>query len=195
MKIGILGGTFDPIHAGHLALARAAKNQFNLSKVLFIPAFIPPHKAAERSMTPAPYRYRMVELAIKGESSFEISHVELDRAEISYTVDTLRTLKAKYPSAELYLILGEDACLEFSTWKDPDQIRMLCRIVVAKRPGWEKKGVLAGVDGWIKMNPVDVSSSSLRIHLIEGRKIGPDQVPSEVLDYIERFGLYRKQPA
>lgn len=195
MKIGILGGTFDPIHKGHLALARAAQKQYHLSKVLFIPAFIPPHKASERSMTPAPYRYRMVELAIKDESNFEISHVELDRAEISYTVDTLTTLKAKYPQDELFLLLGSDTFLEFSTWRDPETIRRLCRILVALRPGSGSSKAMPGVDGWIKMDPVDLSSSTLRAALMGGRRLSEDQISPDVSRYIERLNLYRKQPA
>src|SRR3989338_1455725 len=107
MKIGVLGGTFDPIHLGHLMLAGAAKNQYGLDKVVFVPAFIPPNKLNRRDITPAPYRYEMVRLAIQDIPGFEISDIELSRPDISYTVDTLRSFKQQFPDAEFYLIMGE----------------------------------------------------------------------------------------
>lgn len=189
MKIGILGGTFDPIHQGHLALARAAKKQFRLDKVLFIPAFIPPHKTSNRDLTPAPYRYRMVELAIREEPDFEISHAELDRPDISYTVDTLRALQKKYPKAELYLILGTDALRQFPTWHEPDEIRRLAGFLVAHREPEEALGTSEKGLKWIDMPVCPLSSSKIRQEIREGKSPG-DALPEGVEDYIRRMKLY-----
>ena len=194
MKIGILGGTFDPIHQGHLVLARTAKKQFQLDKILFVPAFIPPHKTSRRDLTPAPYRYRMVELAIRKEPDFEISHAELDRPDISYTVDTLRALQKKYPGAELFLILGVDALKQFPGWHEPEEIRRLAVFLVAPRDSGEKrspeKGSLLERDvKWIDMPICPLSSSKIRQEIREGKAVG-DALPEGVEAYIRRMKLY-----
>ena len=189
MKTGILGGTFDPIHQGHLALARAARDQFSLDRVLFVPALIPPHKAARRDMTPAPYRYRMVELAMPGEKGFEISDVEFSRPEISYTADTLHTLKEKYPEDRLFLILGEDSLAEMPRWKEPDKIKELAALLAAKRPGVAAVSYPDGVQ-WIQMPACSASSSAIREQIRKGGKAGPGLLPPEVEDYIHKMGLY-----
>ncbi len=186
MKIGILGGTFDPIHEGHLLLARAAIKQFKLDKVLFIPAFIPPHKSARRDMTPAPYRYRMTELALGQEAGFEISDIELNRPEVSYTVDTLRALAEKFKGAELFLILGADAAAQFESWQEPDEIRRLAVLAAAPRPGCVLPENVERLD----MPLCPITSSDVRRTLAAGNRPGAGILPHAVLEYIESMKLY-----
>ena len=190
MKTGILGGTFDPVHQGHLALARAAARQFALDRVLFIPALIPPHKAARRDMTPAPYRYRMTELAIMGEEKFEISDIEFSRPEISYTADTLHALKEKFPDDEFFLILGEDSLAEMPRWKEPERIKKLAALIAAKRPGAEASHA-SGVQ-WIQMQACPISSSGIREKIRQSGKAGPAVLPPAVEEYIHTMRLYSR---
>jgi len=192
MKIGILGGTFDPIHQGHLFLARIAKRQLGLDKILFIPAFIPPHKASRRDLTPAPYRHRMVEIAILGEQGFEISKVELDRPDISYTVDTLRLLKEQYPKAPFYLIMGTDTLKEISNWHKPDEIRKLATFLVASRQDQKEKGISRKGVVWIDMPVCPYSSSAIRELLHQGISPGA-MLPPGVEDYIRSMKLYGRK--
>lgn len=189
MKIGILGGTFDPIHLGHLAIAKAAQKQFCLDKVLFIPAFIPPHKVARRDLTPAEYRYQMVKLAIADEPAFEICKIELDRPDISYTVDTLRALKKLYPDDELFLILGEDSLEAFSSWREPEEITRLAHILVAHRNGVQQKIDLNGKLEWIQVPVCPFASSEIRKRLSQ-KQGGAGMLPLAVEKYIREKKLY-----
>ena len=192
MKIGILGGTFDPIHEGHLVLAREAVKQFQLSKVVFIPASIPPFKTLRPGLTSAPHRYRMVELAIREEPNFEISDVELSRPDVSYTVDTLRILKEQYPSAELYLILGQDSFNELPMWKDPEEISRLARFLVASREGVTAKSLYEKKVQWLNMPFVSVSSSAIREQIRQGKALARGTLPAQVRSYIQRMNFYRE---
>lgn len=133
-KIGIIGGSFDPVHNGHLGLARAARSTFQLDRVLFVPAGTPPHKQ-NQAITPAHHRVEMLRLAIDGEPGFEISKVEIERGGVSYTIDTLRTLQSENPDAELNLIMGADTFLDLDTWKEFDRVLASCNVLVASRPG------------------------------------------------------------
>ncbi len=189
MNTAILGGTFDPIHQGHLALARAAKKQFSLDRIFFVPAFIPPHKAGRRDMTPAPYRYRMTELAVHGEPGFEVSGIEFSRPEISYTIDTLHAFQQQFPEDRLFLILGEDSLAEMPQWKEPEQIKKIAGLLVAKRPG--ASAVLPGGARWIKMPECPFSSSAIREQIRNGEKIAPEILPAQVEEYIHTKNLYR----
>ena len=191
MKTGILGGTFDPIHQGHLALARAAKKQYLLDRVLFVPALIPPHKAARRDMTPAPYRYRMAELAILGEQGLEMSDIEFSRPEISYTVDTLHALKQKFPEDRFFIILGEDSLAELPQWKELEQIKKMAELLAARRPG-TKADLPAGAR-WIEMPECPISASSIREQIRKGEKPGPGILPERVEQYIHQMKLYSTQ--
>ncbi len=191
MKLGIFGGTFDPIHEGHLALVRKAKEQFGLDKILFIPAFIPPHKAGRHDLTPAPYRYRMVELAIAKEPDFEISPMELNRPDISYTVDTLRLLKEKKSEAKLYLILGEDSLAEIASWREPEEIYKRATLVVGHREGDYPPVKKDQKILWIDMPVCAYSSSEIRRLIREGKSVH-SMVPYEVETYIHQMKLYQK---
>ncbi|MBI3316546.1 MAG: nicotinate (nicotinamide) nucleotide adenylyltransferase [Candidatus Omnitrophica bacterium] len=192
MNIGILGGSFDPIHMGHIKLAGVAKEQFSLDKILFIPAFIPPHKSSRRDLTAAPYRYRMVELAIKNFPGYEISHVELDRPDISYTVDTLSTLKHQSSPRDIYyLILGADSLEELPQWKNPEAILKMATLLVAPRPGSNKNPYPEHTQ-WIQMPFCLISSSEVRKVFERGEKVPQGFLNPEVENYIRRMGLYRK---
>lgn len=188
MKIGIFGGTFDPVHSGHLKLANAAMTQFGLEKILFIPAPKPPHKISQE-ITPAPFRYRMVEMAIQDEPRFEISDAELNRPDISYTSDTLRELKKKYPQDELFLILGADSVAGMASWREPEEIRKMATLVAARRPGYDAGVETAGIR-WINMPEIPVSSSEIRARLARNQSPGAEVLPERVETYIRKMKLY-----
>lgn len=133
-RIGILGGTFDPIHSGHLGIASEAREKFRLDRVLFVPANISPHKR-QRTITPPHHRLEMIRLAIQSEPAFCVSEIEINRAGISYTIDTLESLERVCPDAELFLILGADAFKDMATWKEYRRLLEKYHILVATRPG------------------------------------------------------------
>ena len=137
MRIGILGGTFNPIHVGHLVLAEEAREKLNLDKVIFVPAYIPPHKKEEALAEPND-RFKMVELALRGNSDFEVSSFEIDSKTTSYSVETLKAFKQKYgEEAKLFFITGADSLGEIYSWKEIDQIFKLSHFIVANRPGYD----------------------------------------------------------
>ena len=171
MRIGILGGTFDPVHNGHLALARAACEQLELDRVLFVPAFQHPFK---KKIVAAPeVRLQCVTLAVSKEKQFGVSDCEIRRGGISYTVDTVKTLRTEYSEPnELYFITGGDWGRDLKKWKDIDAIFSLARFVVAPRPGFDlkkipKQAVL------LRFTPLDISSSGIRACLKRGAATSP----------------------
>ncbi|OGW79057.1 MAG: nicotinate (nicotinamide) nucleotide adenylyltransferase [Omnitrophica bacterium GWA2_52_8] len=191
MKLGILGGTFDPIHQGHLALAEAALKQFLLDKILFIPAAIPPHKTDCVSLTSGEIRLKMVQLAIRYNKCFEASDLELVRPGVSYTVDTLRQLKKKYPADKLFLILGQDSFESLSSWHEPQEIRCLADILVARRDGaHEQSGETEHHE--IMMKEVPVSASMIRRSIYFGKKVDEKELPLPVAEFIRQGHLYLK---
>ena len=194
-RLGLLGGTFDPFHFGHLAAADAAIDCANLDRVVFIPAAQPPHRPP--AVASPEQRLEMCRLGIEGEPRFEVSEVELKREGPSYTVDTLAELRKQHPDDELFLILGWDAARLFSTWHKPDEVRELATIVVVARPGSavpreeDLKGVgldKAKVVLCVRTTP-DVSASEIRKALEEGKPI-TGKVPSAVERYIASHRLY-----
>ncbi len=141
MKIGILGGTFNPIHIGHLILGEEACRILNLDKLIFVPAYLPPHKE-ERDLIDAEDRYKMVALAIKGNPFFEVSKSEIKRKGKSYSIQTIREFKDRFgEESELFLITGSDVLEEFSMWKEIDKIFKLSNFIVANRPSYPIKEV------------------------------------------------------
>lgn len=135
MKLGLLGGSFNPVHNGHLGIARHARESLHLDQVLFIPTGDPPHKR-DGVLAPAKDRFEMVRLAIAGTPAWTLSDSELRRAGKSYSIDTVREFQQLYgPSAELYFLIGLDAFLDFPTWKEPHALLKACRFVVLSRPG------------------------------------------------------------
>jgi len=185
MRIGVYGGTFDPIHVGHLAIARAALDGAKLDRVLFVPARRSPLKESG-PVASADDRLAMLEAAVRDEPRFAISRVELEREGPSYTVDTLDAL-AK--DGELYLILGSDALSELSRWKSPDRVRKLAKILVARRPGAPDVDASLGAEAFDAPR-LDLSSRELRARAGRGLSLRY-LVPDEVWRHIERRGLYR----
>jgi nicotinate-nucleotide adenylyltransferase len=184
MRIGILGGSFDPIHHGHLILAHAAKEELGLNRVLFIPANKSPHKTDTKPAT-AEDRLEMVRLAIEGEEGFEVSDVELRRPAPSYTVETLRELKKSHPQDEFVLLIGADNVATFDTWREPEEIRHLAQIAVLDRAG------SAAAHDWPTVRRlVDISSTDIRARAADGRSIRY-LTPDAVCDYIATHSLYR----
>jgi len=197
-KIGVMGGTFDPIHIGHLVTAEAVRMEYHLDKVLFIPAANPPHKQ-ETQVALAAHRYRMTVMATESNSHFDVSPIELERPGLSYTIDTLHTLIEQYgENTEFYFITGADAVLELPTWKNIDQLLKLCYFIAATRPG-----CICSIDSVIQKFGIQgreriqrlptpelaISSTDIRERVRSGRSI-KYIVPECVEDYILKEGLY-----
>ncbi|NLF38296.1 nicotinate (nicotinamide) nucleotide adenylyltransferase [bacterium] len=191
MKIGILGGTFDPVHTAHLAIAEQAVRQLGLDRVLFIPAWIAPHKGQNRAATErTKHRLAMLRLAVKGNAAFAVSDIEVARGGTSYTIDTLRALRAaKGPDAEFSLLIGADNFAQFDTWREAGEIPRLCSIAVYARPGCPLGSLprhIRALDGPL----LDISATWLRRQTARGGSIRY-LVPEPVRAYIERHKLYR----
>jgi nicotinate-nucleotide adenylyltransferase len=190
-KMGILGGTFDPIHMGHLVLAQQVKEKLKLGQVMFIPCLIPPHKT-RRKLSPAKDRFRMVETAVQDNLAFSVSDMELKRGGLSYTVDTLRQLRCSHPDTELYFLTGSDVLDEIHTWKDPEEIYRLAKMVIAVRPGFDSidsKNPFAKKSMLVEITGVDISSSRIRQKVKKGQSI-KYLVPPKVEEYILKKKLY-----
>ena len=195
MKLGVMGGTFDPIHLGHVAMAEAAADCAGLDRVLLIPASVPPHRAA--ATAPARYRLAMVRLAAAGHPRLEVSDIELRRAGPSYTIDTLRALARERPRAELHLLLGWDAARDIRAWHAPDEVLRLARPVVVSRPGYpvptDRDLASAGIEPtWAILCDVptpDVESTDVRRLLLDGGSLD-GLVDPMVEAYLRDRGLY-----
>jgi nicotinate-nucleotide adenylyltransferase len=189
-RIGLLGGTFDPIHVAHLAVAIAAKHQLGLDRVLLMVANVPWQKAQQRHISDAEARMAMVEAACVGYSGLEPSDLEISRGGNSYTADTLEQLGG--PDREIFLIIGSDLVDDLPTWKRWEEIPPLCTLAVAHRPGEAERGELA--PGWrsvtIRVPALEISSTELREMASEGRPID-FLVPANVIDVIVSKNLYR----
>ena len=205
-RIGILGGTFDPPHLGHLLIAETARVALGLESVLFVPAGEPWLKSGQR-ITPAAHRLRMVQIATADNPDFCVSDCEVRRRGASYTVDTLRELRGAYcPETELYFIVGSDVLDQFHRWKEPDAILELCRLAVIERPGGTPNSlpidgiavlserfpdeVASGAVVWVAGPRVDFSASELRRILAAGLSTRY-QIPDVVAAYISEHGLYQ----
>ncbi len=196
-SVGVLGGTFDPIHNGHLVIAEEVRVRLGLERVLFVPARISPLKLA-RQMAPAHHRCQMIRLAIASNPFFELSLVDLERPGPSYTVDTLRLLKQQLGEGrEICFIIGQDALASILSWRDPAEIMRLCRLVVVNRPGYHAdlpslEKALPGLRQsllLLETPELSVSSTDLRRRVREGWPIRY-QVPDEVMAYIYEHRLY-----
>ena len=185
MRTGILGGTFDPIHLGHLAAARAAMDCADLDRVLFVPTGVPPHRPP--TVAGPDDRLEMCRLAVAGEKRFEVSDLELQRKGVSYTVDTLRELHRLYPGEELFLILGWDAAKLLATWHEPEEVRRLARVVVVTRPGSGSPATTTEI--LCERSTPNISGSGLRRAIARGDDVS-DRLPDAVAAYIARRGLY-----
>jgi len=195
VRLGILGGTFDPIHVGHIAAARAAIQCERLDRVLIVPSGTPPHRG--QTIAGSEDRLEMCRLAIAGDERMAVSDVEVRRGGRSYTVDTLRQLKGDHADDRLFLILGWDAAKLFRTWRDPEEIRRLASVIVVTRPGTgaltDAALAAAGLgpgDSVCEADTPDISGSELRAEIARGEPVGDCLVPA-VERYIAGRGLYR----
>ena len=190
MKLGVLGGTFDPVHVGHLVAAVNTRHALDLDRVLLVVANVPWQKVGARVVTPAPDRLAMVRAAVDDVDGLEASDLEIARGGESYTVDTLRGLHALHPGVDLYLIVGSDLVGELDTWERSDELRDLATLAVVNRPGVAPSGQ---VSGWrvanISIPMIDVSSTELRARVADGRPLD-FLVPAGALRLIRQRGLY-----
>lgn len=202
-RIGILGGTFDPVHYGHLVIAEEACAALDLAEMVFVPAGHPPHKP-DSLVAPAHHRLAMLELAIAGNPHFSLSRVDLERPGASYTVETLRLLRQQWgEQTALYFLIGWDSLEDFLTWHDPAGIlERLSYLVAVRRPGYaEESGYraslearLPGITRRLLVVPapqLEISSTDLRERVAQGRPI-KYQVPEGVEQYIKQYNLYQR---
>ena len=193
MALALFGGSFNPPHVGHLAVAEACADAAGLDRVLWVPAATPPHKRDDRGLVEAAHRLEMVRLAIQGNDRFEVWDAEVRRAGVSYTVDTVRDLASSRPGDDLALILGGDSLAALASWREPRAILDSARLVVYGRPG-------AGLDGvprWVldrttrvEAVPLDVSSTAIRERIGRGQTVRY-LVPDAVVAYAAEHRLYR----
>ncbi len=192
VRLGFLGGTFDPVHLGHMVLAETARDQLGLARVLFIPAGQPWRKA-DRRITAARHRREMLRLATADNLGFEVCDVELARAGASYSADTLEWLHAERPGSDVYFILGEDALEDLPNWRRPGRVLELATLAVARRQGGAMAAPIPEAEGrivWLDMPLIDISASAVRERVRQGRSIRY-LVPDTVAAYIREQGLYR----
>lgn len=198
-RIGVFGGSFDPVHIGHLIIAQDALEQLELDRVIFVPAAISPHKR-HRQPTEGRHRFRMLELATENNLRFEVSDIELSRGGVSYTIDTLEQVQADCPGARLFFIVGLDSLRELHRWHRFEDILACCTLVPLGRGG-EDPSVIAELcqlpDLWknqvldrlIRIHEVEVSATEIRMRIAEGLSI-QTLVPSGVEMYIAEHNLY-----
>lgn len=215
MRLGLLGGTFNPIHKGHIRAAQAVLVTFKLDKVYFIPAFIPPHKFSQEIASPE-HRLKMVELAVESYPDFIPSSVEIEAGGKSYSINTLEKFQQMFPGSKIYFIVGVDAFLEIDTWKDYERLLEKCSFIVISRPGYDlndAKGILHGrlkrkiidIGRYLKLDQtgkdkfniilfyfegMDVSSTEVREKAKKGKSI-KGLVPEGVESYIKKNNLYQ----
>ncbi|MDD5108279.1 MAG: nicotinate-nucleotide adenylyltransferase [Candidatus Omnitrophica bacterium] len=188
MKIGILGGTFNPVHIGHLILAEEVREKLGLGRIIFIPTALPPHKD-NVDIAPAPDRLKMLKLAIKGNKFFGFSDIEIKRKGRSYTIDTLKELKNKFIQDELYFIIGSDLLKYLNEWKDLNEINKMVKFVAATRPGYPLEQIPSYIQK-LAIRAVDVSGFEVR-QCIKENKSFRYLVPDKVFDFINKRKLYK----
>lgn len=187
-RLGILGGTFDPPHIGHLILAQSALENLRLDKVLFIPAAVQPHKQKREVSTPR-VRLHLLKLALEDDDRFDISDVEIKRSGLSYTIDTLCNLQTLYPGVKLFFIIGGDNISDIVTWKDPDSIFAIARVAAALRPDSQPEGPFKDRVKLFDMPQIEISSSEIRKLARQGKSI-KYLVPVKVEKYIRENRMY-----
>lgn len=188
-KIGIMGGTFDPIHFGHLKIAASAKSEYHLDKVIFLTSGNPPHKR-DKHILDAKIRHIMVKRAIADLDGFEASDYEVNRKEFSYSVNTLTHFKEIMPDDQLFFIVGGDSLRDFHKWYMPDQILKLCTLLVYNRDGGEHTSDFSKP---ISGGKIDISSTQIREKLKNGEDVSAF-LPPAVSEFIEKNNLYKKKP-
>lgn len=200
-RIGIIGGSFDPVHMGHLVIAQDAAERLELSQVVFIPAAIPPHKQHLQRID-AEHRLNMLKLATEADIRFSVSDIEVQRGGVSYTVDTLRALREIHRNADLFLIVGSDTLVDLHTWHRTDEIMKMCSVATFLRPGEDAMKTIEEkvrlpdtqreqlLENVVDAHRIGISSSEVRMRLAEGLSIRY-LVPPEVEMYIYEHGLYQ----
>ena len=195
MRLGVLGGSFNPPHIGHLLIASDAYDSLNLDRLLIVPAFANPLKGVDESAPGPQDRLAMVRLAFRDDPRFEVSSVEIDRGGLSYTVDTLETLTGMHPGAELVLLIGIDSLRTMDGWKRPERVRELARLAaLARRDDAGDDGLLPDGARVVTTRRVDVSSTEIRARLAAGQSI-KGFVAESVEEYINTAKLYRSPEA
>jgi nicotinate-nucleotide adenylyltransferase len=197
LRLGILGGTFNPPHLGHLICAQEAHLRLALDRVILIPAAQSPHKPFDEDDPGAGHRLTLCRLAVASDERFEVSSMEVDRPGPSYTVDTLRELHSREPDSELYLIVGGDVAAGLPTWREPEQVLSLAELAVATRPGTPRRSidgalrVLSGSDraAFFEMPTIEISSTDIR-RRVQSREPIRYLVPEAVANYIDEHRLY-----
>lgn len=195
MRLALFGGTFDPIHNGHLRIAEEAREQLELDRVVFVPNRVSPFKTG-RDVTPGALRVAMVRAAVADNPAFAVSTIELERLGVSYTVDTVAALRAEYPNAALFFLTGADAVRNLSAWREPERLLGLAQIAVATRPGVDENQITQALPArWLKQlrfiaTPgLDISATDLRARIRDGRSIRY-LVPPAVENFIGERRLY-----
>ena len=198
-RIAIMGGTFDPIHMGHLVTAEAVRHEFDIDEVIFVPTGNPPHKD-NVNVTSAEHRYLMTALATAGNVQFQVSRIEIDRIGTTYTIDTIKELKETYgKDSKLYFITGADAVQQILTWKNSEELLTLCTFVAVTRPGYDKSELMDKVEElrrqygsaiqFLEVPALSISSSDIRNRVKENRPI-KYLVVGAVETYIQKHRLY-----
>jgi nicotinate-nucleotide adenylyltransferase len=202
MRLGIFGGSFDPVHYGHLLLAESCREETALDEVWFVPAAVPPHKR-DKTITADRHRVEMLQLAIGGNEAFKLSTIELDRGGVTYTYETLEAIHAERPHDELFFLMGGDSLRDLHLWRKPDVICQLATIVVVDRPDVLEPSLdtlrplmtperfAAAPPRMVPMTLVDFSSTDIRDRARDGRSMRY-RLPPAVAKYIEAHDLYRK---
>ncbi len=195
MRLGVMGGTFDPIHHGHLVAASEVQNRFGLDEVVFVPTGRPWQKAGE-VVSPAEHRYLMTVIATASNPRFTVSRVDIDRSGATYTIDTLRDLLEERPGDELFFITGADALAEILSWKDADRLWDLAHFIGVTRPGHvlSDKGLPEDRVTLMEVPAMAISSTDCRARVQEGHPVWY-LVPDGVVQYISKYGLYATPPA
>jgi len=202
MKIGIMGGTFNPIHIGHLIISEDVREQCGLDRVLFIPSGQPPHKPDDEVID-ARHRYEMVRMAVENNPFFEASRIEVDRNGLTYTINTLQELKRIYgEGVDLYFIIGADVAEELNTWREFRQVFQMCEFIAVLRPGYDNSDFENALEKnrkdfgarilQVQSRLIDISSSEIRKRCEMNESI-KYLVPDSVEEYIRRCGLYGKK--
>jgi nicotinate-nucleotide adenylyltransferase len=200
-RLGIMGGTFDPVHYGHLVAAEGARYQFQLEKIIFVPTGWPPHKAPEEVSEPR-HRLALTRLAINSNPFFAVSAMEIERNGLSYTIDTVRETSNLFPGAQIFFITGADAVLEILNWKNVAELLSICLFIAATRPGYRLGSLKARLHGFspsqleriivMEVPALAISSTDIRQRIKKGRPI-KYLLPEAVENYILEHGLYQKQ--
>lgn len=188
MKIGILGGTFNPIHVGHLILAEEAREKLGLDRVIFVPAYLPPHKDTS-DIAGAQDRMAMVKLAIKSNKYFSVSEIEIKRDGRSYTIETIKEFKKRFPSDDLYFIIGSDLLKYLAEWKDLNEIIKMVKFIAATRPGYPLEEIPSYIST-VAIRAVDISGFQIR-RCVKENKSFRYLLPDGVHKYIIKNKLYK----